>query len=69
MAFAGTNAALASVAMLTHPLPDTPITIDTSEHAVHEQWIHGTWQPLAFFSCQLPSTLRPTVCVNVSIAQ
>lgn len=58
MAFAGTNAALASAAMLTHPSPDAPITINTSDHAVHEQWIHGTWQPLAFFSCQL----RPAEC-------
>nr|XP_061802904.1 uncharacterized protein LOC133594166 [Nerophis lumbriciformis] len=57
-AFVGVKYALANTTLLAHPLPDAPIAIPTgaSEYAVgavHEQWVGGTWQPLAFFSTQL----------------
>ena len=53
-----TKEALASAIMLAHPLADasTAITVDASGVAVGavlEQLIHGSWQPLAFFSRQL----------------
>ncbi|KAG7456393.1 Retrovirus-related Pol poly from transposon [Solea senegalensis] len=57
-AFADTKAALANASMLAHPSPTAPIAItsDASDYAVgavYEQWVGGTWQPLAFFSRQL----------------
>lgn len=57
-AFAAAKAALASTTMLAHLSFDAPIAIstDASDYvagAVHEQWVDGTWQPLAFFSRQL----------------
>ena len=50
-----TKEALASATMLAHPRADAPtaITVDASGVAVGailEQLIHGSWQPLAFFS-------------------
>lgn len=33
------------------PLPSPPITSDYVVGAMHEQWIKGAWQPLAFISC------------------
>ena len=53
-----TKEALASATMLAHPLADSPtaVTVDASGVAVGavlEQLIHGSWQPLAFFSRQL----------------
>ena len=57
-AFMDAKAALAKATMLAHPSPDAPIAIttDASDYAVggvHEQWVDGAWQPLAFFSRQL----------------
>ena len=57
-AFEATKAALGKAAMLAHPSYDAPIAIttDASDYAVgavHEQWVDGAWQPLAFFSRQL----------------
>ena len=57
-AFNLTKEALASAIMLAHPLTDAPtaVTVDASGVAVGavlEQLIHGSWQPLAFFSRQL----------------
>uniref|UniRef100_A0A674MZJ6 Gypsy retrotransposon integrase-like protein 1 n=1 Tax=Takifugu rubripes TaxID=31033 RepID=A0A674MZJ6_TAKRU len=57
-AFENVKAALANATLLAHPLPDAPISIttDASDYAVgavHEQWVEGAWQPLAFFSRQL----------------
>ena len=57
-AFDATKAALCQAAMLAHPRPDAPValTTDASDYAVgavYEQWVNGTWQPLAFFSRQL----------------
>ena len=57
-AFNLTKEALASATMLAHPLTDAPtaVTVDASGVAVGavlEQLIHGSWQPLAFFSRQL----------------
>ncbi|KAL6490077.1 hypothetical protein MHYP_G00004220 [Metynnis hypsauchen] len=58
LAFDATKHALAKATMLVHPLPDAviAITTDASDYAVgavHEQWVNGTWQPLAFFNRQL----------------
>ena len=58
MAFREAKNALAKSTMLAHPTPNAPIAIttDASGHAVgavHEQWVNGAWQPLAFFSRQL----------------
>lgn len=44
--------------MLAHPVPKAPISIttDTSDYtvgSVHEQWVNGAWQLLAFFSREL----------------
>ena len=49
---------MAKATLLAHPAPDAPISIttDASDYAVggvHEQWVKGAWQPLAFFSRQL----------------
>ena len=57
-AFTGAKLALANATMLAHPALDAPITLttDASDYAVgavHEQWVNGAWQPLAFFSRQL----------------
>ena len=57
-AFEDAKAALAGATMLAHPSPDAQIAIttDASDYAVgavHEQWVNGAWQPLAFFSRQL----------------
>lgn len=57
-AFDATKAALSQAAMLAHPSHKAPIAIttDASDYAVgavHEQWVDGAWQPLAFFSRQL----------------
>ena len=57
-AFDDAKAALANSTMLAHPAPNVPISItsDASDYAVgavHEQWVSGAWQPLAFFSRQL----------------
>ena len=56
--FQDTKSALAGAAMLTHPRHNVPIslTVDASDHAVGavlQQLVHGTWQPLGFFSKQL----------------
>jgi len=50
--------ALAEATLVTHPIPGAPLslTTDASDHAigaVQQQWVDGTWQPLAFFSRQL----------------
>lgn len=55
LAFVEAKAALASATMLAHPSPKAPIAIttDASDYAVgavHDQWVKGAWQPLAFFS-------------------
>ena len=57
-AFEATKTALGQAAMLAHPLHNAPIAItpnasDYTVGAVHEQWVDGAWQPLAFFSRQL----------------
>lgn len=57
-AFTPAKVALATAAMLAHPLPDAPIAITTEASdclvgAVLEQWVDGAWQTLAFFSHQL----------------
>ena len=57
-AFKATKDALSQAAMLAHPSPKASIAIttDASDYAVgavHEQWVDGAWQPLAFFSRQL----------------
>ena len=58
VAFAEVKTALAQAALLAHPSSTAPISIttDASDYAVgavHEQWVEGAWQPLAFFSRQL----------------
>ncbi|KAK5910103.1 hypothetical protein CesoFtcFv8_003971 [Champsocephalus esox] len=60
VAFAEVKTALAQAALLAHPSSTAPISIttDASDYAVgavHEQWVEGAWQPLAFFSRQLTS--------------
>ena len=57
-AFKQIKSALAQAALLAHPSLTAPIAIttDASDYAVgavHEQWVEGAWQPLAFFSRQL----------------
>uniref|UniRef100_A0AAV2JWZ2 Gypsy retrotransposon integrase-like protein 1 n=1 Tax=Knipowitschia caucasica TaxID=637954 RepID=A0AAV2JWZ2_KNICA len=57
-AFEDTKVALCQATMLVHPSPGAPValTTDASDYAVgavFEQWVEGTWQPLAFFSRQL----------------
>lgn len=57
-AFTDTKTALAKATLLAHPAPDAiiSITTDASDYAVgavHEQWVDGAWQSLAFFSRQL----------------
>uniref|UniRef100_A0AAV2KZF4 Gypsy retrotransposon integrase-like protein 1 n=1 Tax=Knipowitschia caucasica TaxID=637954 RepID=A0AAV2KZF4_KNICA len=57
-AFEDTKVALCQAAMLVHLSPGAPValTTDASNYAVgavFEQWVEGTWQPLAFFSRQL----------------
>ena len=60
--FQDTKSALARAAMLTHPRHNVPIslTVDASDHAVGavlQQLVHGTWQPLGFFSQPRRSTV------------
>lgn len=62
-AFTDTKTALAKATLLAHPAPDAiiAITTDASDYAVgavHEQWVDGAWQPLAFFSRQLRPSER-----------
>ena len=57
-AFQGTKKALAEATLLTHPRQDAPtsLTTDASDlaiGAVLQQFIDGTWVPLAFFSQKL----------------
>ena len=57
-AFGEVKNALANSTLLAHPTPNAPIAITTSASdyavgTVHEQWVNGAWQPLAFFSRQL----------------
>jgi cleavage and polyadenylation specificity factor subunit 1 len=57
-AFEATKAALASATLLVHPRAEarTSLTVDASDSAVGavlEQFIDGSWRPLAFFSRQL----------------
>lgn len=57
-AFTTTKSALASATMLTHPLPNAPISLtsdasDVAVGAVIQQWVRKAWRPLAFFSRQL----------------
>ena len=57
-AFHDAKAALAGATMLTHPHKNAPtaVTVDASDQAVGavlQQLVHGSWQPLAFFSKQL----------------
>ena len=57
-AFQDAKTALARATMLTHPRHNAPtsLTVDASDLAVGavlQQLMHGTWQPLAFFSKQL----------------
>ena len=62
-AFNSTKEALSKATMLAHPCTEAPIavTVDASGVAVGavlEQLVHGSWQPLAFFSRQLRPTER-----------
>lgn len=57
-AFKEAKTALATAALLVHPSPTAQLalTTDASDYAVGavcEQWVRGSWQPLAFFSRQL----------------
>lgn len=57
-AFQDAKSALAGATMLTHPRRTAPtsLTVDASDLAVGavlQQLVHGSWQPLAFFSKQL----------------
>ncbi|GFN81501.1 Pol polyprotein [Plakobranchus ocellatus] len=57
-AFYASKQALAEATMLVHPCTDYPIalTCDASDMAIGavlEQYAHGRWEPLAFFSRQL----------------
>ncbi len=57
-AFIKAKSALAKAAMLVHPKPGAPISIqsdasDVSVGAVLQQKVAGQWQPLGFFSKQL----------------
>ena len=57
-AFEQAKAVLAKATMLVHPRTDafTAVTVDASTlaiGAVLEQFVRTSWQPLAFFSCQL----------------
>jgi len=65
--FLDAKAALANATMLAHPSPDAPIAIttDASDYAVgevHEQWVGGAWQPLAFFCRQLRPSEQKYSC-------
>ena len=57
-AFSASKQALAEATMLVHPCTDCPIALtcdasDVAIGAVLEQFAHGRWEPLAFFSRQL----------------
>ena len=57
-AFHDTKKALAEATLLTHPRHDAPIslTTDASDQAVGavlQQFVNGSWEPLAFFSKKL----------------
>ena len=62
-AFSASKQALAEATMLVHPCTDCPIALtcdasDVAIGAVLEQFAHGRWEPLAFFSRQL---LKPEI--------
>ena len=57
-AFHDTKKAFAEATLLTHPRHDVPIslTTDASDQAVGavlQQFVNGSWEPLAFFSKKL----------------
>ena len=57
-AFSASKQALAETTMLVYPCTDCPIALtcdasDVAIGAVLEQFAHGRWEPLAFFSRQL----------------
>jgi hypothetical protein len=57
-AFQRTKVALAEATMLTHPRTDVPVALtadasDLAVGAVLEQFVDGSWQPMAFYSRQL----------------
>ncbi|XP_034074694.1 uncharacterized protein LOC117547890 [Gymnodraco acuticeps] len=65
-AFTEVKTAFAQAALLAHPSSTAPISIttDASDYAVgavHEQWVEGAWQPLAFFSYQLTPRERNNI--------
>ncbi|MDY6930035.1 MAG: RNase H-like domain-containing protein [Pseudomonadota bacterium] len=50
--------AISKIAMLTHPVPNAPLSIvtdasDVAVGAVLQQFVEGQWQPLGFFSKRL----------------
>ena len=62
-AFLAAKAALASATLLCHPCVQAPICImadasDLCVGAVPQQYVHSSWQPLAFFSKKLSDTER-----------
>ena len=61
VAFKRVKAALASAALLAHPVPGAPLSIavdasDTGVGAVLQQHHHDAWQPLTYFSRSLTPT-------------
>lgn len=57
-AFHDTKQELANATLLTHPCHDVPtsLTTDASDHAIGavlQQFVNGTWEPLAFFRKKL----------------
>ena len=57
-AFQDTKGTLVEATLLNHPHHDVPtsLTADTSDRAVDallQQFVNGTWEPLAFFSKKL----------------
>lgn len=62
-AFEESRASLARAALLAHPKQDAPLAVftdasDFTVGAVLQQWVHGAWEPLAFFSKKLSSAER-----------
>jgi RNase H-like domain found in reverse transcriptase len=56
--FRATEAALAAIMPLAHPLPEVPLVVatdtsDTHVGGVPQQKVRGHWQPLEFFSRRL----------------
>ena len=59
-AFSAAKLLLSAVPVLTHPVPGAAVSLsvdasDSHVGAVHQQKLHGSWAPLAFYSKKLSS--------------